>query len=81
MNSDNETRPWTLYCGCPVNTWPSRLTQAVRYNLEGCGFDFRCGHCSFLIHLIFRYGFWVNSTSNRNEYKEYLLLGGGKDGR
>ena len=31
INSDNETRPWTLHCGCPANMWPSRWSVWLRH--------------------------------------------------
>jgi hypothetical protein len=54
----------------------AHLVEALRYNLEGRGFDFRCCHwnfsstkSSFLPH----YGPGVDTASNRNEYQEYFL--------
>ena len=58
----------------------AQLVEALRYKLEGRGFDSRC-HGNFSLTQSFRprYGLGVGSASNRNEYQEYFL--GGKGGR
>jgi len=43
----------------------AELFQALRYKVEGCGFDTRWGHGD--------YGSGVEAASNRNEYQGYLL--------
>jgi hypothetical protein len=49
---------------------------ALRYNPEGRGFDSRWCHWNFSFRS--HYGPGVDSSSNRNEYQEYLM--GGKGG-
>ena len=57
------------------------LVEALRYKLEGRGFDSWWSHWNFSLTQSFQphYGPGVDSASNRNEYKEYFL--GGKGGR
>jgi hypothetical protein len=52
----------------------ARLVEALRYKPEGCGLDSLWFHWNFLL-TSFRphYGLGVDSTSNKNEYKEYFL--------
>jgi len=51
---------------------------ALRYKLEGCGFDSRWCHWNFSLTSIWpHYGPGVDSASNRNEYQEYFLGGNG----
>jgi hypothetical protein len=60
-----------------------RLVEALRFKPESRGFDSRWCHWNFSFPQSFRphYGPGVDSPSNRNEYQEYLLGGGGKVGR
>jgi len=53
----------------------ARLVEALRYKLEGRGFDFRWCHWNFSLTYSFRpyYGPGVDSASNRDEYQEYFL--------
>ena len=59
----------------------AQLVEALRYKLEGRGFDSRWCPWNFSLTCSFRphYGPWVDSASNRNEYQEYLV--GGKGGQ
>ena len=52
----------------------AQLVKALRYNLEGHGFNSRWCHWNFSLKQSFQpqYGPGVDSTSNRNEYKEYF---------
>ena len=56
-----------------------QLVAALRYKPEGRWFDSRLCHWNFLLPQSFRphYGPGVCSASNRNEYQEYFLGGGG----
>ena len=51
------------------------LAEALRYKLEGRGFDFRWCHWDFIFAITLRphciHG--AESVSNGNEYQEYLL--------
>jgi len=60
-----------------------QLVEALRYKPEGCGFDSPWCHCNFSLTQSFRphHGPVDDSASNRNEYQEYFLGGGGKGGR
>jgi hypothetical protein len=49
-----------------------QLVEALRYKPEGRGFDWNWISLEFFIDIIFSV-----SASNRNEYKEYFLGGGG----
>jgi hypothetical protein len=51
------------------------VVEALRYKLEGRGFDFRWCRSIFSFTYSFRphYGPGVDSASNRNEYQEYFL--------
>jgi hypothetical protein len=51
------------------------LALALRYKMEGRGFDSRRGHWNFSVTESFRphYGPEVHSASNRNEYQESFL--------
>jgi hypothetical protein len=51
------------------------LVEALRYKLEGGGFDSRRCHWNFSLTQSFRphYGPEVDSASNRNKYHEYFL--------
>jgi len=53
----------------------AQLVEALRYKLEGRGFDSRWCHWNFLLTQTFRphYGPGVDSASNRNEYQECFL--------
>jgi hypothetical protein len=53
----------------------AQLVEALRFKLEGCGFDSRWCHWNFSLIQSFRphYGSGVDSASNRNEYQVYLL--------
>jgi hypothetical protein len=57
------------------------LVEALCYNPEGHGFDFRRGHYIFQMTLSFQphTGPRVESASNRNEYQEssWVVKGGG----
>ena len=57
----------------------ARLVEALRYKPEGRGFDSRWCHWNFSLTQSFwlRYGPWVDSAFNRNEYQEYFLEGKG----
>jgi hypothetical protein len=56
------------------------LLEALRYKLEGRGFDSHMVSLEFFIDRSFQphYGPGVDSASNRNEYQEHFL--GGKGG-
>ena len=58
------------------------LVEPLRYKQEGRGFDSRLCHCDFSLTNSFRshYGPGVDSASNRVEYQEYSLGGGGSKG-
>ena len=51
------------------------LVEALRYNSESYGFDFRWCDWNFSLTQSFQplYGPGVDSASNRNEYQEYFL--------
>jgi hypothetical protein len=51
------------------------LVEALRYKLEGHGFDFRWCHWIFSLTYFYRphNGLGFDSASNRNEYQEYFL--------
>ena len=51
------------------------MFEALRYKLEGRGFDCRWCHWNFSLTQSFRphYDSGVDSASNRNEYQEYFL--------
>jgi len=51
------------------------LVEALRYKLEGHGFNFLWCHWIFSLTYFYRphYGLGVDSASNRNEYQEYFL--------
>ena len=53
----------------------AQLVEALRYKLEGRGFDSRWCHWNFSLICSFRprYVPGVDSPSNRNEYQEYFL--------
>jgi len=53
----------------------AQLVEALRYKPEGRGFDSSWYHWNFLLTQSFRqhYGPGVDSTSNRNEFQEYIL--------
>ena len=57
----------------------AQLAEAMRYKLEGRGFDSRWCHWNFSLRYFFRphYSPGVDSAFNRNEYQEYFLLGKG----
>ena len=57
----------------------AQSVEALRYMLEGRGFDSRWCHWKFSLTKFFRphYGPVVDSASNRNEYQEYFLGGNG----
>jgi len=59
----------------------AQLVEALRYKLEGRGFDSRWCHWNFSLTLSFRphYVPGVDSASNTNEYQQYFL--GNKGGR
>ena len=59
----------------------AQYVEALHYKPEGRGFDSRWCHWNFSLTYSFRphYGPGVDSGSNRNEYRGYLL--GGKGGR
>jgi hypothetical protein len=50
----------------------AQLVEALRYKPEGRGFDTRWCHWNFSLTLP-HYGSGVDSASNRNEYRKYLL--------
>jgi hypothetical protein len=51
-----------------------QLVEALRYKLEGRGFDPRCCHWNFSFKFFrLHYGPGVDSAFNRNEYQEYFL--------
>ena len=51
------------------------MVEALRYKLEGCGFNSQWYHWNFSLTQFFQphYGPGVDSASNRNEYQEYFL--------
>jgi hypothetical protein len=53
----------------------AQLVEALRYKLEGHGFDSRWCHWNFSLTLSFwpHYGPGVDSASNRNKYQKYFL--------
>jgi hypothetical protein len=53
--------------------------EALRHKPQGRRFDSRWCHWNFSLTLSFRphYGPGVDSASNRNEYQEFFLGGGG----
>ena len=53
----------------------AQLLGALRYKLQGSGFDSRWCHWNFSLTQTFwpHYGSRVDSVSNRNEYQEYFL--------
>ena len=53
----------------------AQLVEALRYKLEGRGFDSGWYHWNFSLTQSFRlhYGPRVDSASNRNENQEYFL--------
>jgi len=55
----------------------AKFAEALRYNPEGRGFDFRSGQWRSSLAQCFRphYGREVDSASNRNVYQEYFLRG------
>jgi len=57
------------------------VAQALRYTLEGRGFDSRWCHWNSSLTWSFRphYGPGIDSACSRNEYQEYFALG--KPGR
>jgi len=57
----------------------TQLFEAMSYKPEGCGFKSRCCHWNFSFTQSFRLHYVpvVDSDSNRNQYQEYLLGGGG----
>ena len=57
----------------------TKLVEALRYKLEGRGFDSRWCHWNFSLTQSFRphYGPGVDSASNRNQYQTYFLGGKG----
>jgi len=60
----------------------AQLVEALRYKPEGRGFDSRWCHWNFSLTSFWpHYGHGVDSASNRNEYQQYFLGGGGKGGR
>ena len=56
----------------------AQLGEALRYKPEGREFDSRWCHWNFTLTRSFRtrYSPGVDSASNRNDYQEYLLVGG-----
>ena len=52
-----------------------QLVDALRYKLEGRGFDFRWCHWNFSLTYSFRllYGPKVDSNFNRHDYQRHLL--------
>ena len=53
----------------------AQLVEALRYKLEGRGFDSRRCHWNFSLTQSFQphYGPGVDSASISNEYQEYIL--------
>ena len=53
----------------------AQLVEALRYNPEGRGFEFRRCYWNFPLRQSFRphCGPGIDSASNRNEYREYFL--------
>jgi hypothetical protein len=51
------------------------VVEALRYETEGRGIDFRWCHWNYLLAYSFRphYGPGVEAASTRNEYQEYFL--------
>jgi len=70
-----------LMCKVGCTLLVAQLVEALRYKLEGRGFDSRWCHWNFSLTWSFRphYDPGVDSASNRNEYQEYFL--GVKGGR
>jgi len=58
-----------------VNVTVGQMVEALRYKLEGRGFDSRWCHGKFSLTQSFRphNGPGFDSASNRNEYQEYFL--------
>ena len=56
-----------------VNVTVGQMVEALRYKLEGSGFDSRWCHGKFSLTQSFRphNGPGFDSASNRNEYQEY----------
>ena len=52
-----------------------QLVEALRYELEGRGFDSRWCHWNFSLTQFYRphYGPVIDSSSDINEYQEYIL--------
>ena len=74
------TRPEKTYRVCIlgltlVNVTVGHMVEALRYKLEGRGFDSRWCHGKFSLTQSFRphNGPGFDSASNRNEYQEYFL--------
>jgi hypothetical protein len=57
----------------------AHLVEALRYKPKVRKFDLLWCHWNFSLTLSFhkQYGLGVDTASNRNEYQEYLLGGGG----
>jgi hypothetical protein len=57
-----------------------QFLEALRYKPECGGFDSQWDHWNFSLNQSFwpHYSPGVKSTSNRNEYQEYLLAGTGR---
>jgi hypothetical protein len=51
----------------------AQSVKALRYKPEGRGFDSRIRICHWHNPSVPHYGPGVDSSSNRNEYQEYLL--------
>jgi len=68
------TNRCTCNCMCRGHA-VAQLVEALRYKLEGRGFDSRWCHWNFSLIQSFRlhYGPGFDSASNRNEYQEYFL--------
>ena len=72
---------WLVLCTVFESFHVAPLVKALRFKLEGRGFDSQWYNWNFLLAESVRlhYGLGIDSVSNRNEYEEYFL--GGKGGR
>jgi len=57
----------------------AHLVEALRYKPERRFFDSQLCRRDFFVYMILPYAVWpwVESASNRNDYQEYLVVGGG----
>ena len=55
----------------------AQLVKALRYKLEGRGFDSRWYNFLLAESVRLHYGLGIDSVTNRNEYQEYFLVSKG----